>query len=95
INASSLPDFYKERLLSLSDRRISGEGVIVIKAQKYRSQDKNKEDALNRLRDFIKSAVIVQKKRKPTKPKKAAKEKRLESKTNRGRLKISRKPVEY
>ncbi|WP_347274520.1 alternative ribosome rescue aminoacyl-tRNA hydrolase ArfB [Candidatus Kuenenia sp.] len=95
INASSLPDFYKERLLSLRDRRISGEGVIVIKAQKYRSQDKNKEDALNRLRDFIKSAVIVQKKRKPTKPKKAAKEKRLESKTNRGRLKITRKPVKY
>ncbi|MCF6150670.1 MAG: aminoacyl-tRNA hydrolase [Candidatus Kuenenia sp.] len=95
IHASSLPDFYKERLLSKRDRRISAEGVIIIKAQKYRTQEKNREDALNRLRDFIKSASVVQKERISTKPTKTAKEKRLESKTKRGRLKVLRKPVDY
>ncbi|MBM4054041.1 MAG: aminoacyl-tRNA hydrolase [Planctomycetes bacterium] len=95
IYASSLPDFYKEKLLARSDRRISTEGVIIIKAQKYRTQEKNREDAIDRLRDLIKSAAVVQKKRKPTKPAKAAKEKRLETKTKRGHLKILRKPVDY
>jgi ribosome-associated protein len=90
INASSLPDDYKEMLRQLSDRRISGDGVIIIKAQRYRSQDKNREDALARLQALIKSAVITPKKRTATKPTNASKKRRLESKTQRGQLKTLR-----
>ena len=90
IDASSLPDEYKEKLKELADRRISGDGVIVIKAQRYRSQDKNREDAIARLRILIISAGISSKKRMPTKPTKSSKRKRLEGKTKRGELKTSR-----
>jgi ribosome-associated protein len=90
INASSLPDFYKEKLLTLNDQRISKEGVIVIKAQQYRTQEKNKEDAYSRLQELIKSVAIVYKKRKATKPTKRSKLKRLDSKTRQGQLKALR-----
>ena len=94
INASSLPDILKERLKQLADRRISGGGVVIIKAQRYRSQDKNREDALARLRDLINSATILAKTRTATKPTKASKRRRLESKSQRGQLKILRGKVE-
>jgi ribosome-associated protein len=90
IRASSLPDRYKERLLMLNDRRISEEGVVIIKAQMYRSQPQNREDALDRLRDLIKSVIVTRKKRQATKPTKASQEKRLESKIKRGRVKTLR-----
>jgi ribosome-associated protein len=95
INASSLPDVYKVKLLKLSDRRISKDGVVVIKAQRYRTQEKNKEEALNRLRDLIRSVTIEKKQRKATKPSKAAKKRRLDSKTRQGQLKVSRGKVDY
>ena len=71
IGASSLPEFYKERLLAWSDRRITTEGVVVIKAQRFRTQEKNLDDALARLKALILDATVEQKKRKPTKPSKA------------------------
>jgi len=94
INASSLPDIFKERLKQSADRRISGDGVIIIKAQRYRSQDKNREDALSRLRDLINNATILPKTRTATKPTKASKKRRLESKSQRGKLKVLRGKVE-
>jgi ribosome-associated protein len=93
INASSLPDDYKEKLRQLSDRRISGDGVIIIKAQRYRSQEKNREDALARLQALIRNAGITPKKRTATKPTKASKARRLEGKTQRGQLKVLRGKV--
>lgn len=90
IKASSLPLFYKERLLMLKDYRISRKAVIIIKAQRFRSQEKNREDALNRLRNLINAASVVQKKRKATRPKPAAKRRRLDNKSKRGQLKKSR-----
>jgi ribosome-associated protein len=93
INASSLPDFVKERLLTLRDHRITGEGVIVIKAQQHRTQGKNRGDALIRLRDLIGSILATPKKRKPTRPTRNAKEKRLQRKINRGRIKTLRKKI--
>lgn len=94
INASSLPDIYKERLRQLTDRRISGDGVIIIKAQRYRSQDKNREDALARLQALIEGAAVTPRIRTATKPSKASKRRRLESKTQRGQLKTLRSKVE-
>ena len=93
IHASSLPVYYKQRLLGLSDQRISKEGIIVIKAQQTRSQEKNREDALNRLQELIRSVAVTQKKRRPTKPSKNAKKKRLDQKVQRGKLKVSRGKV--
>ncbi len=93
INESSLPIFYKQRLLSLRDRRINKEGVIVIKAQKFRAQEKNREDALERLQELIKGVVIVQKVRKPTKASRSSQKKRLDSKTKRGKTKALRGKV--
>jgi ribosome-associated protein len=90
IKASSIPDYYKKRLLRLSDRRITKEGVIVIKAQKHRSQEKNREDALKRLQEFIKSVAVSPKKRRPTQPTRSARKKRLDRKIKRGRLKVLR-----
>ena len=94
VKASSLPDVYKERLLMLKDRRISEEGVVIIKAQRYRSQLKNREDALDRLRDLIESVIVSPKKRHATKPTKGAQQKRLENKTKRGRVKSLRGKVD-
>lgn len=87
IHASSLPEFYKERLLALTDRRISKDGVIVIKAQQFRTQEKNRADALERLRELILDAVKVQKVRRPTKPSRSARSKRMDKKTQRGKTK--------
>lgn len=90
INASSLSPLYKERLLNLKDSRITKDGIIVIKAQQHRTQEQNREDALNRLKDLIKSVTVTPKKRKPTQPSRSAKKKRLDSKTKRGQLKAQR-----
>jgi len=90
LQASSLSPLYKERLLNLNDSRITKDGVIVIKAQQHRTQEQNKEDALNRLQALIKSVTTTPKKRKPTKPSRNAKQKRLDSKTKRGQLKANR-----
>ena len=95
IEASSLPDFYKQKLLQMNDSRISQDGVIVIKAQQFRTQLQNREDALKRLAKLIKSVSIVKKKRIKTKVTKGAKKRRLDSKTKRSQLKASRKRVEY
>jgi len=95
IRASSLPEFYKERLLQLQDQRISKEGVIVIKSQGSRSQEKNREEACNRLVALIKSATKMQKKRRPTKPTKGSQRRRMESKTKHGRLKTLRGKVDF
>ena len=77
ITASSLPPFYKEELLKLKDHRISEEGVVTIKAQQYRSQEQNREDALTRLSELIQSVAIPRKKRRATKPTKGSKQRRL------------------
>jgi ribosome-associated protein len=94
VNASSLPEDLKEKLRQITDRRISGDGVIVIKAQRYRSQDKNREDALERLAELLRSATITQKKRTPTKPTRSSIKKRIEGKTQRGQLKSLRGKVD-
>ena len=93
IHASSLPDFYKSRLLRLNDRRISKDGVIIIKAQRYRSQDKNREEALSRLQALIRSVASVKKHRVPTKPSRRSRAKRLDDKSKRGRDKLLRKKI--
>ena len=90
VRRSSLPDFYKQRLLALRDRRISSDGVIVIKAQSHRSQEKNRAEALARLREMIVEAGRVRKKRRPTKPTRSSQKKRLDSKTRRGQTKALR-----
>ena len=95
IRASSLPDLYKERLLALSDQRISKEGVVVIKAQQYRSLDKNREEALGRLRELIARVAIAMRraKRKATRPTRSSQKRRLERKTRRGGIKALRARV--
>jgi len=94
IQASSLPPFYKERLLQLNDSRISRDGIIVIKAQQYRTQEQNREDALSRLVELIRSAVKVEKKRRPTKPTRSSQRKRLDKKKQRGSIKSMRGKVQ-
>ncbi|WP_045217025.1 alternative ribosome rescue aminoacyl-tRNA hydrolase ArfB [Desulfonatronovibrio magnus] len=94
IKSSSLPDNYKDRLLGLNDRRITRDGVVVIKSGRFRSQEKNKEEAMNRLKDLILSVTREQKKRKPTRPSKAAHKKRLDLKAEKSQKKQMRKPVE-
>ncbi|AOE84220.1 alternative ribosome rescue aminoacyl-tRNA hydrolase ArfB [Pseudomonas sp. TCU-HL1] len=95
INASSLPEFYKGRLLELRDSRITSEGVIVIKAQQYRTQEQNRADALERLAELIRSVTKVQKARRPTKPTLGSKKRRLEGKAKRGAIKAGRGKVDY
>lgn len=95
IAASSLPDFYKQRLLKLKDRRISRDGVIIIKAQQFRSQEKNRDAALQRLQELVRSVAVTQKKRRPTKPTQASKQKRMDEKTRRGKIKLSRRKVSH
>jgi ribosome-associated protein len=87
IRASSLPGLYKERLLRLNDRRLSADGVIVIKAQQYRSREKNRAAALARLQTLVRSAGMTRKARLPTRPPRRAAEQRLEEKTRHGRAK--------
>lgn len=95
IHASSLPDFYKQRLLRLKDKRITKDGVIVIKAQQYRTQEKNRAEAIERLQELIRSVTVQPKKRIPTRPTKASKKRRLENKSRRGKIKLSRQKVQY
>ncbi len=93
INASSMSPIHKSRLLKMRDRRITKDGVIVIKAQTHRTQEQNREDALNRLQKLLKSATVTRPKRKPTKPSRSSKRKRIEQKKQRGQLKARRKNV--
>ena len=95
IQASSLPEFYKERLLAVRDQRITSDGVIIIKAQQYRTQEQNRADALERLTELILAATKVEKKRRPTKPTLGSKKRRLESKTKRGSIKAGRGKVDF
>ncbi len=90
IMASSLPDRYKERLLQLNDQRITKEGVIVIKAQEHRSQEQNREEALQRLQDLIKRAIVLPKLRRASKPTRSSQRKRLDSKSKRSQIKTMR-----
>ena len=94
IAASSLDDALKQRLLTLRDQRITGDGILVIKAQRFRTQEKNRVDAIERLRELIVSASHVPKKRRPTKPSKASQRKRMDSKTRRGATKRLRRGVD-
>ncbi|MCP4988052.1 MAG: aminoacyl-tRNA hydrolase [Colwellia sp.] len=95
IKRSSLPAVYKERLLTSKDSRISKEGVIIIKAQSFRTQEMNKEDALKRLKDFILSVMVIQKSRRATKPTKGSIKRRLAGKANRKAVKQSRGKVKF
>jgi len=90
IQASSLPNHCKEKLLSLNDRRMSRDGVIIIKAQRYRSQDQNKQDAFERLRELLQSGLATRKKRTATKPTRGAHARRLQHKVKHGQLKALR-----
>ena len=90
IRKSSLPEFYKQRLLALDDQRITRDGVIVIKAQQYRSQEKNRAASLVRLQALIKSVAVVRKKRIATQPTKGAQQRRIDNKIRRGRDKSLR-----
>jgi ribosome-associated protein len=90
VAASSLPDAVKARLRALKDHRITRDGVVVIKAQQHRSQDMNREEALGRLQELVARAAVAPKARRPTKPTRSSKRKRLESKIRRGRIKALR-----
>jgi len=90
INASSLPDFYKQRLLTLKDSRITKQGIVVIKAQNFRTQEKNKTDALERLQALIKDVSAIKKTRRATKPSKVSRRRRMDTKTKRGKTKALR-----
>lgn len=92
---SSLPEFYKSRLLASKDSRITQDGILVLKAQSYRTQDMNKQDALERLVGIIKRAAIIQKTRRPTKPTKSSQKRRVEGKKKQGQQKSLRKKVDY
>jgi len=90
VRASSLADDIKRRLLALRDQRITADGVVVIKAQRYRSQEKNHDDALTRLHELVDSAATVPRLRKPTKPTKASQRRRVDGKVKRGQVKAAR-----
>ena len=94
IEASSLPDFYKRRLLALRDKRLTKDGVIVIKSQQHRSQERNREAALTRLQQMVKAVAVLPRKRRVTKPTKGSQRRRLESKAKRSQLKSLRKKVD-
>ncbi|ARJ41054.1 aminoacyl-tRNA hydrolase [Pantoea alhagi] len=93
IRSSSLPDFYKERLLSASHHLITPEGIVIIKAQEYRSQEMNREAALKRLENLIRELTVVEKTRRPTRPTMASKRRRLEGKAQRSSTKALRGKV--
>jgi len=90
IRASSLPESIKERLLALNDQRITDGGVVVIKAQQHRSQELNRQDAIDRLHELVSSVSTLPRRRKPTKPTAGSKKRRLESKSQRGQIKAMR-----
>jgi ribosome-associated protein len=91
VRASSLPPDIKDRLLHLSDRRMSGDGVIVIKAQRYRSQERNREDAIARLREIVEGTAAVQPVRRATRPTRASQRRRVDAKVRRGETKANRR----
>lgn len=95
IKRSSLPDFYKEKLLKLSDNRITSDGVIIIKSQSHRTQEMNREDALRRLKEIIVAAAKTQKTRRATKPTRSSQRKRMDSKTKKGSTKALRGKVSF
>lgn len=95
IKASSLPEFYKSRLLKCSDHRITSDGIVIIKAQSFRTQEMNKDDALKRLIELIKQSTVVQKTRRPTKPTKSSKKRRLDNKKKAGQKKQLRGKPSY
>ena len=95
IKASSLSDLQKTRLLTSKDSRINKDGIFVLKAQQYRTQERNKIDAIERLQAFIKQATYVNKTRKATKPSRNVKRKRVDNKTQRGKVKALRGKVDY
>jgi len=92
---SSLPEFYKEKLLALKDQRLTKDGVLIIKAQQFRTQELNRDDALSRLQQLIRSVNKVEKKRIATKPTKGSQKRRVDSKVKRGQTKNLRKRVDY
>jgi len=94
IGASSLPETYKESLKKINDWRITSDGIIIIKAQRFRSQEKNRGDALDRLGALIRAASVTRQRRKPTKPTRSSQRKRVDSKTKRGQLKSRRGRVD-
>jgi len=94
IEASSLPEYYKEKLLELKDKRITKEGIVVIKSQQHRSKEQNRDEALERLVELVKSVNVVQKKRVPTKPTKGSVGRRLDSKKKQSNKKKLRGRVE-
>ena len=94
IEASSLPEYYKEKLLDLKDKRITKDGIIVIKSQQHRSQEQNRDEALERLVELVKSVNVVQKRRVPTKPTKGSVGRRLDSKKKQSNQKKLRGKVE-
>jgi len=93
--SSSLPGSYKQRLLKLNDHRITKDGIVVIKVQEYRSQERNRNIAILRLKELIKDAVAVRKRRKPTRPTKRSQQIRLDKKTRHGRIKSLRRKDYY
>jgi ribosome-associated protein len=93
VRASSLPGEVKARLLARNDQRITADGIVVIKAQRYRSQDKNRADALARLEELVAAAAAVELPRKATRPPRSAKRRRVDSKVKRGELKATRRKV--
>lgn len=93
IIASSLPESYKQRLLALRDKRLTKDGIIIIKAQQYRTQEKNRENALQRLKEIILPVTIEQKVRRTTKPSKGSQRRRLDNKSQRSNLKTLRGKV--
>lgn len=95
VQASSLPDFYKSRLLGLKDKRLTKEGVIVIKSQQHRTQQANRDEAIVRLVELIKDSTKVQAVRRPTKPTKSSQRRRLDNKTKRSQIKQNRGKVDF
>jgi len=95
IGASSLPQVFKKRLMQLSDHRITKEGIVIIKAQEYRSQAQNREAAFSRLQQLIQQVTTTPKKRRPTRPSLGAKQRRLDGKKKRSDLKDKRKKIDY
>jgi ribosome-associated protein len=95
VRASSLPDEVKDRLLQSRDQRVSGEGVIIIKAQRYRSQERNREDAIARLREIVEEAAAVTPPRRPSHPTRTSQRRRVDSKVRRGQIKAGRRKLGY
>lgn len=93
IRRSSLPEIYKQRLLALADNRVTEDGILIIKAQQHRTQEQNRREAVDRLAAIIRTAMIVPKKRTPTRPSLTSRIDRLDSKTRRGNLKTLRKKI--